>query len=154
MFVELCNMAIVVGAVSVFAYIAWIDYRTMEIPDWCHLVLFGLGFLQISCGESVPLGSRGLGLIVMSLPMFLANLMRQDSFGGGDIKMCGAAGFLLGVSQVMVGSMMALMLAGVYGGFALIFGIKKPKDAFPLGPFLSSGFITVMLVGLLGYGIS
>lgn len=153
MLFELCNMTIFVGAVFVFAYIAWIDCRTMEIPDWCHLVLFGLGCLQIFCGESIPLESRGLGMIAMSLPMFLANLLRQDSFGGGDIKMCGAAGFLLGASQVMVGSLMALLLAGVYGLVALLLKMKQPQDSFPLGPFLSIGFIVVMLGGLLGYGI-
>ena len=153
MFYELCKMAVVIAAISVFVLIAWIDYRTMEIPDWCHLVLLGLGCLQISCSESVPLESRGLGFLAMSLPMFFANLLRQDSFGGGDIKMCGAAGFLLGAPQVIVGSLMALMLAGVYGGTALLFKTKKPKDSFPLGPFLSLGFIAVMLGGLLGYRI-
>lgn len=154
MFFELCKMAIVIGAVFVFVLIAWIDCRTMEIPDRCHLMLFGLGCLQICCGESIPLESRGLGIIAMSLPMFLANVFRQDSFGGGDIKMCGAAGFLLGAPQVMTGAMMALMLAGVYGGITLLLGVKKPKDSFALGPFLSLGFIGTMLGGLLGYDIS
>jgi leader peptidase (prepilin peptidase)/N-methyltransferase len=153
MFFELCKMAIVIGAVSVFVFIAWVDCRTMEIPDRCHLILLGFGFIQIMCGESIALEARGLGLIAMSLPMFLANLLRQDSFGGGDIKMCGSAGFLLGASQVMAGSLIALMLAGVYGGIALLFRIKKPKDSFPLGPFLSLGFIATMLGELLGYSI-
>ena len=152
MFFELCKIAIVIVAVSVFVYIAWIDCRTMEIPDWCHPILLGLGCLQIVCGESIPLESRGLGLLAMSLPMFLTNLLRQDSFGGGDIKMCGAAGFLLGAPHVIAGSLMGLLLAGVYGGIVLLLKIKKPKDTFPLGPFLSAGFITIMLERLLGYG--
>lgn len=153
MFFELLKMAIVIGAVLVFAFIAWIDFRTMEIPDWCHLILFVLGCLQISCGESLSLESRGIGILAISLPMFLTNLVRQDSFGGGDIKMCGAAGFLLGLPQVMVGSLMALTLAGLYGGISLLLRVKGPKDSFPLGPFLSLGFIAVMLGGLLGYEI-
>jgi leader peptidase (prepilin peptidase) / N-methyltransferase len=150
MFDELCKLAVVIVAISVFVFIAWIDYRTMEIPDWCHLILLGLGCLQISCSESIPLESRGLGFLAVSLPMFFANLLRQDSFGGGDIKMCGAAGFLLGAEQVIAGSLLALMLAGMYGGTTLLFKTKKPKDAFPLGPFLSFGFIAVMLGELLG----
>jgi leader peptidase (prepilin peptidase)/N-methyltransferase len=152
MFVELCKVVVVMGAISIFAFIAWIDYRTMEIPDWCHLILFGLGCLQIGCGESIALESRLLGIFAMSLPMFVANLIRQDSFGGGDIKMCGATGFLLGVSQVMFGSMMALLLAGMYGSIALLLRAKKPKDSFPLGPFLSLGFVVTMLIEYLGYG--
>jgi leader peptidase (prepilin peptidase) / N-methyltransferase len=153
MFLELCKLVIMIGAISVFVFIAWIDYQTMQIPDRCHLILFGLSCLQICCSESIPLESRGLGLLAISLPMFFANLLRQDSFGGGDIKMCGAAGFLLGAPQVIAGSLMALMLAGVYGGSALLLKIKKPKDSFPLGPFLSIGFIAVMLGGLFGDGL-
>lgn len=150
MFFELLKMAIVIAAVLVFAFIAWVDCQTMEIPDKFHLILIGLACLQISCGESIPLESRGLGTLIISLPMFLTNLLRQDSFGGGDIKMCGAAGFLLGWPQVLAGSLMALMLAGAYGGVSLLLRIKKPKDTFPLGPFLSLGFIVAMLGGVLG----
>jgi Flp pilus assembly protein protease CpaA len=153
MFFELCRIAIIAAAISVFVYIAWIDCRTMEIPDWCHLMLVGLGCLQIVCGEAIALESRGFGLIAMSLPMFLSNLFRQDSFGGGDIKLCGAAGFLLGAPQIIVGTLIALMLAGVYGGILLLTRIKKPKDSFPLGPFLSIGLIATMLGALLGYEI-
>lgn len=152
MFIELFKMAIILCGILVFVFIAWIDIRTMEIPDWCHLILFGLGCIQIGCGDSIALESRGLGLIAMSLPMFLTNLLRQDSFGGGDIKMCAATGFLLGAPQVVEGSLMALMLAGVYGGIVLLLRIKNPKDAFPLGPFLSLGFITILLGGLAGHG--
>ena len=151
-FVELCKMTIMMGAIAVLIFIAWIDYQTMEIPDWCHLILFGLGCLQIGCGEAVAIESRLLGIIAMSLPMFIANLIRQDSFGGGDIKMCGATGFLMGASQVMLGAMIALLLAGLNGSIALLLRIKKPKDSFPLGPFLSIGFIGTLLGGLLGFG--
>ncbi len=153
MFIELCKMIIMMGAITTLVFIAWIDYKTMEIPDWCHLILFGLGGLQIVFGDSISLESRMLGVIAMSLPMFIANLIRQDSFGGGDIKMCGSTGFLLGMPQVMIGSMMALLLAGMYGSITLLLRTKKPTDAFPLGPFLSLGFVAVMLGELLGYGL-
>jgi leader peptidase (prepilin peptidase) / N-methyltransferase len=151
-FFELCEATIVIGAITVFAYIAWIDCKTMEIPDWCHLILVVLGCIQIGCGESIGLDSRGFGLIAISVPMVLANLLWQDSFGGGDIKMCGATGFLLGAPQVIAGSLIALMIAGVYGGIVLLLEIKKPKDVFPLGPFLSLGFIATTLAGLWGNG--
>lgn len=153
MLLEICKMAIALLTISVFVFVAWIDYKTMEIPDWCHLILLGLGIIQICYGESIAIESRGLGLIAMSLPMLLANLLRQDSFGGGDIKLCGATGFLLGAPQVIAGTLLALMLAGLYGGIALIMKTKNPKDTFPLGPFLSFGFIAIMIGELLGYGV-
>jgi leader peptidase (prepilin peptidase) / N-methyltransferase len=145
MFLELCRQTIVISALVVFIYIAWIDWRTMEIPDRCHLILLGLAGLQIMCGVVIPLETRGLGLIAMSLPMVITNVIREDSFGGGDIKMCGATGFLLGAPQMVAGSLLALLLAGIYSGVALLLKIKKPKDSFALGPFLSIGFIISML---------
>jgi leader peptidase (prepilin peptidase)/N-methyltransferase len=148
MFLEFCRLTIEIAALAVFVYIAWIDWHTMEIPDRCHLFLLGLACLQIVSGETLPIQIRGLGLIAMSLPMVLANCVREDSFGGGDIKMCGAAGFLLGAPQMIAGSLLALLLAGVYGGVALLLKIKKPKDAFALGPFLSIGF-SISIFGLL-----
>lgn len=146
--VDSARLVIAAVAAAVFAYVAWIDKKTMEIPDKCHLILLGLALAEMAFGTGAPLSSRGLGLIAMSLPMMLANLVREDSFGGGDIKMCGAAGFLLGASHMVAGALMALMLAGLYGGLALALKYKKPKDSFPLGPFLSLGFVAAMLAEL------
>ncbi len=153
MICELGKMAMVLCAILVYILIAWIDYRTMEIPDWCHLILFGLGCIQIGCSDSITLASRGVGLLAMSLPMYLANLVRKDSFGGGDIKLCAATGFLLGAPHLVAGTLIALQLAGVYGSIALLSKLKTSKDVFPLGPFLSLGFIGIIVKELLEYGI-
>lgn len=153
MYLELLRYLIVLGAVAVFAYAAWQDWLTMEIPDRSHAILIGLALLQLLVGGVIPLGDRGLGLMAISLPMVLMNLLREDSFGGGDIKLCGAAGFLLGVSQVTTGALMGLALAGVYGFTALLRGTKKLKDPLPLGPFLSLGFVVSMVAGLMGWGL-
>jgi leader peptidase (prepilin peptidase) / N-methyltransferase len=150
MFVELLQLGIATGTLLVFVYIAWVDLRTMEIPDRCHLILLGFACLQIFWGSALSLETRELGLVAMSLPMIFVNLAREGSFGGGDIKMCGATGFLLGAPQMLLGAVLALMLAGVYGGIALLLKIKKPKDSFALGPFLSVGFIASMLSAFLG----
>jgi len=152
MLLEICRLTTGIVAIVVFGYIAWIDCKTMEIPDRCHVILMALAGLQIACGDMLPFGARGLGLLAMSLPMVCTNLVRQDSFGGGDIKMCGATGFLLGAPQVIAGTMLALMLAGLYGGMALLLKIKKPKDSFALGPFLSFGFVAAMIRELLHAG--
>ena len=150
MSLEVGQLGIMIGTLLVFVYIAWVDLRTMEIPDRCHLILLGFACLQIFCGSVLSLETRGVGLFAMSLPMLFVNLAREGSFGGGDIKMCGATGFLLGAPQMLTGAVLALMLAGMYGGIALLSKIKKPKDSFALGPFLSVGFIASMLSGVLG----
>jgi leader peptidase (prepilin peptidase) / N-methyltransferase len=153
MYFELYQLLILLGAIAVLAYVAWVDYRTMEIPDKCHLVLIGLACLQMLGGVELPLAMRGWGLVAMSLPMLFVNRIKEDSFGGGDIKMCGAVGFFLGAPLMMAGAMIGLLLAGVYGGIVMFLKIKKPKDSFALGPFLSFGFVAVMMAELMNHGI-
>jgi len=152
MYLELLHFLIVLAAMAVFVYVAWQDWLTMEIPDRSHVILVGLALLQFIAGSTISMGDRGLGLIAISLPMVLMNLLRQDSFGGGDIKLCSAAGFFLGASQMTAGAMIGLVLAGIYGAAAVLAGAKKPKDAFPLGPFLSLGFVASMVAGFLNPG--
>lgn len=153
MFTQLCQIGVAFLAIGVFLYIAWIDSRTMEIPDGCHWIIIGIGCLEILCGQELMIAWRGIGFIIVSLPMFLANFIRQDSFGGGDIKMCGATGFLLGASQVIAGTLLAFMAAGLYCGVQLVAGKMKAKDSFPLGPFLSFGYIIIILAKLLDFEI-
>ncbi len=152
MYLELLQLSILLAAAAVFVYIAWQDWRTMEIPDRSHVILIGLAFVQMMGGGTVPLDERGLGLIAISIPMIAMNLLHKDSFGGGDIKMCGATGFFLGVAQMTTGALIGLVLAGMYGAGAVLTGAKKLKDPFPLGPFLSVGFVASMVVGFLNPG--
>ena len=153
LFREGVGCMILLAAILLFAYVAWVDSKTMEIPDRCHLILLGLAGLQMLIDPAIPLVDRGFGLIAISLPMLFANVVREESFGGGDIKMCSATGFLLGASQMIFGALLALMLAGLYGGFTLVLKIKKPQDSFALGPFLSLGYVTSILIGLLKNGV-
>jgi leader peptidase (prepilin peptidase)/N-methyltransferase len=141
--------AIPLTAACVFLYAAWVDARTMEIPDRCHVILLGLSCIQMALGAETPFGLRCAGLFAIAAPMVLANLVRRDSFGGGDIKLCAAAGFFLGASAAVAGALLALLLAGIYGSVALMLKAKKAKDTFPLGPFLGIGFIAAMTAEIL-----
>ena len=149
MLFELGLTAIPLAAACVFLYAAWVDARTMEIPDRCHVILLGLSCIQMGFGAETPFGLRCAGLFAIAAPMVLANLVRRESFGGGDIKLCGAAGFFLGAPTAAAGVLLALLLAGFYGSVALMLKVKNAKDSFPLGPFLSVGFISVMIYGFL-----
>lgn len=153
MFENLCRWILHLIEIGVFVHIAWVDARTMEIPDRCHVFLLLLAFLQAWVDPMVTPADRGLGMIAVSLPMIAVNLGREGSFGGGDIKMCAAAGVLMGAVQVTAGAVIALLAAGAYGCLALLLGTKKSKDTFPLGPFLSMGFVAMLLREWMLYGI-
>ena len=78
---------------------------------------------------------RLLGMISVSLPMFLLILMIPGAFGGGDVKLMAGVGLFLGWRRCLVSFMAAVLAGGIYGGFLVLTGRKGRKDHFAFGPF-------------------
>jgi len=67
--------------------------------------------------------------------------------GGGDIKLCAAAGLMLGWQNMLVAIMIALITGGGYGIWLLASGSKGRKEHFAFGPFLVLGIAVALLYG-------
>ena len=85
-------------AVTVFLFfglltiITFIDADTMEIPFVLNVCILVLGVISIFTrggfsltGGDLSLVSRLIGMLCVSLPLFLIVLVIPDGFGGGDI---------------------------------------------------------------------
>lgn len=75
----------------------------------------------------------------MSIPMLVITLCIPGSFGGGDIKLMFASGFLLGFSKIVCATVLAFISAGIYVMIMLITKKIKRKDTIAFGPFLAVG---------------
>jgi leader peptidase (prepilin peptidase)/N-methyltransferase len=135
------------AVLCVLMTITLIDADTMEIPDGLNIALAVLALLSLLCGPEVALLSRGIGIVAVSLPLFIIAFALPGAFGGGDIKLMAAAGFLLGWQQVLVAFFIGLLIGGGYGIFALLSKRKGPKDHFAFGPALCVGIATVLFLG-------
>lgn len=78
--------------------------------------------------------------------------------GGGDVKLTAASGFVLGLSEGCVGTIMGLsVLLLWYITVRAVYKTRKIplpsaiQTALPLAPFLSVGFIGAMILELSGY---
>lgn len=120
------------------------DWLRMRIPNRMVAVMIAIGILCTVCRIGPDLTDRCLGFFVVSLPMFAFALVRPGSFGGGDIKLLAAAGFVQGWQQVTGGFMIGALLAGIWSLILVIVKKKERKDKIPFGPFLSAGFIAVI----------
>jgi leader peptidase (prepilin peptidase)/N-methyltransferase len=138
---------IVFAALCVLTTVAFIDIDTQEIPDRMHIVLLGLGICAVFAMPEVALMSRIIGIFAVSVPMILLDLIVKGSFGGGDIKLCAACGFLLGWRALLVGTFIAVIGGGVYGVFLLATKKKGRKAHFAFGPFLALGMAVGLLTG-------
>lgn len=126
--------------------ISMIDYDTMIIPD--GLVI---GCLVVAC-LSVPfmelrIVDRVVGFFIVSIPLCAMNVIVPDCFGGGDIKLFAVCGVLLGWKQLLVGTFIAILLAGVYASYLLVNHKVNRKGYIAFGPYICIGVFIALLYG-------
>ena len=114
---------------------AW-DLRYRIIPDRFQAGIALLSFLNFAPGQL--LGALG------AVPYLIVALFckREGGMGGGDIKLAGATGLVLGLPASLTASCLGLT------GF-----VKRDKEAFPVGPFLAGGAAAVYCMRLGGWMI-
>lgn len=126
--------------VSMLLIIIVSDYQTMIIPDEV-LIVFSVLILTLKyvIGSFDLVGIsllNGLGSFVF---MFLLKLLgdfifKKESMGGGDIKLLGVYGIVLGFPL----SIVSVFLAAIIGlPISLIFLKIKKSHEIPFGPFLA-----------------
>ena len=142
------ELIIVLTFISMLIIVMVSDYHYMIIPDEV-LIFFGLAIIiekGIIYGISeLPkvLLSGLIGFVIMFILKKFGDLIfRQESMGGGDIKLLGIFGIMLGWSNAL--------LSIVFGSFiglpiSLIVLNMKKTHIVPFGPFLSLGAIVVLL---------
>lgn len=126
--------------------IAIIDLDTMIIPDGliiCCLILVALSIPLMG----VNVFDRMIGFVIMSVPMYLLNLVIPDCFGGGDIKLLAVCGLLMGWKNLLVGMFIAVVMAGSYATYLLITHKVDRKAHIAFGPYICIGVFVALLYG-------
>ena len=132
---------------AVLMVITLIDNDTMEIPPVLNLIILVLGVVSIFTIGDISIKDRIIGMFCISLPMYLLELAVPGGFGGGDMKLMFAAGFLLGWRALLMAFFIAIILAGIYGVYVLVAKKKTGKDHFALGPYLCFGLAVSIICG-------
>lgn len=128
--VQLVLFLILLTAVSVW------DISERKIPDGLQIGIAALSLLQFR-----PQNILG---ILTAFPYLAVALCCQNEkgIGGGDVKLAGALGLVLGLSTGLAASMVGLAGFVLYGMGIQVYqrGRKNVKQApLPLGPFLAVG---------------
>jgi prepilin signal peptidase PulO-like enzyme (type II secretory pathway) len=125
--------------------ISVVDVKTLSIPNSLVLTFFILSLYPVIMRNMLKDNIYGL---LLSFALFLVILLLfPGSFGGGDIKLASAIGFLLGLELTMVVIETALITGSVIG---IIYAIKTKKGLrakFPFAPFLTAGLIVSFFYG-------
>lgn len=123
---------------AILAAIAWQDAMTKTIPNRLLLLL-------LLCGGANALWDSSwspaiLGLLLCGVPILLVSVLPiGGQIGGGDVKLCGILGFLLGPVGGCLAILLALMLLSVYG-------LCRRKRALPFAPFVLPAYIAAVFL--------
>ncbi|MCR4265782.1 A24 family peptidase [Nitratireductor sp. ZSWI3] len=146
-------MIILIGLAlaSILAMIAWIDFRSLTIPDALNLALASLGviyqsiflpnglLLQIAAGIAV--------LVLLWVVRYLhARVSGQIGLGLGDVKMAGACAIWLNPLNLPLFMFFASAFALLFaGGSRLLRADDAAEIRRPFGPFLGAGLFLTWL---------
>lgn len=124
------------------------DIRKRMIPDWMPFLIAG-----VSLFPPEPVYLTGL---FVALPLLVAGIT-VGGIGGGDIKLTGACGLVLGFERTLAGLLMALsFLLLFHAAKKCIRKIRKirklncvaeKEQAYPLVPFLLLGMLISVRMG-------
>lgn len=122
-----------------------IDFRTYEIPVGFNIFILVLGAIRIITDyHSWP--EYVIGLVAVSVPLLLIFYATKGrGIGGGDVKLMGAVGLLLGWKLVVL----AFFLGCLFGSIIHIARMKISGESHVLamGPYLSAGIVVACFFG-------
>lgn len=133
------------GLAMLFLAISFIDLDTMEIYDGMILICLIFACF-ISLWIKCLMIERIIGVMIISLPMYLLNLVYKECFGGGDIKLISVCGLMLGWKYLIIGMILAVFFASFYAFYLLIFK-KKKNNYIAFAPFICTGVWIALLYG-------
>ncbi|WP_138415519.1 prepilin peptidase [Aquibacillus sediminis] len=132
---------------SVLAIIVVTDLTYMLIPDRIllfFLPLFIVGRLMVPLDpwwSSVTGALFGLGIVAVVI--FASN----GGMGGGDMKLLGLIGLVLGYKLTIVAFFLSTLYGSVICGILLALKVIDRKNPVPFGPFIVLGTITSYFFG-------
>jgi len=148
-------------AVSLMVVVALIDLEhgiipnKIILPSLAVLIILSPFWTELGLSRSF-LGNDNFGgtlinSILTGLGSFLVFLgiamIYPNGMGGGDVKLGGVIGLLVGYPGALIALWLAVVSAGVIAIGLVVMGKLGRKDTMPFGPFLSLGAVVALLAG-------
>jgi len=165
-------VTIVVGCALLVIF--FIDLRYLIIPDGLNAMILVAGlaldisrlsalgwrnhaitFAEMAGGKAhlIYLPRSVVGILVGAglfyLPSWVAGkVFRRETMGGGDIKLAGAMGAVLGPGYVFLAyALLSIVLGALIGVLLIALGVRSRKDYIPFGPMMAVAGIAMLLCG-------
>jgi leader peptidase (prepilin peptidase) / N-methyltransferase len=141
------NFLLTILFISMLIIIVVSDLAYMLIPDKILLFFFSLFLIARIIRPLTPWWDSLLGAAVgFFLPLIIV-IVSKGGMGGGDIKLFGVLGFMMGTKLVLLTFFLSCVFGAVIGLVLMIFGIVKRGKPMPFGPYIAMAAITAYFHG-------
>lgn len=135
---------------SIFLCVFFIDLEHQIIFDRFQIMLLVLAaasifFDDVRWQSHLIGGVAGFGIFYL-VSWGFEKLRGMEGLGGGDVKLAGVAGLLLGWEGLLLAMLVATVPAAIVMGLASR-GKEGEQRQFPFAPFLVAGFTVAMFFG-------
>lgn len=128
-----------------------IDFKYQLIPDEVDIVIGICGIinliLNISNWWNYLIGALIGGAIFYSLNLIALLILKKEGMGFGDVKLMAALGFLFGIKNILVITLVSFFIGAIIGVIVMIAKRKEKEEYIAFGPFIVIGAVTLMFVG-------
>lgn len=138
--------------VSALIVLSVIDFRTNTIPVGINIFIFVMGLAIVLIKYFYFGRSTGvilehvLGMFAVSLFLLILLLLSGGrAMGGGDVKLMGAAGLVLGWQLILLAFMLGCITASIVHPIRM--KLKKADRVLAFGPYLAVGIIIALFFG-------
>lgn len=132
---------------SILICISLIDYDIMEIPDFLTMAVGIMGAFGLFVFWEIGVVSRVIGVVIISVPMYVLNKFIEGAFGEGDVFLIAACGLVLGWSNTVLAMFIAMLIGGIYA-ISLILRGKASKGAhISFGQYICIGTMVALIYG-------
>ena len=140
--------AIVSLMTSALIVVFFMDWDTQLINTWVVVFIGALAIPKyIFCREesNITLKSMIIGALIISIPLLVISLVSHEkAMGMGDVYLMAAAGLFLGVPNVLIAMLIALVSGSIVG---MILKHSNGSSVFAFGPYLALGIAVAALYG-------
>jgi len=125
--------------VSLLIIVAGTDINTRLIPNAVTYPGMAIGLILSLFIPGISFLQSIIGLLVCGGVVYVLALASRGGMGGGDIKLMGMMGALLGWDAGLLALFIGAFLGSVVGIVRIAWGKQKRRDPMPFGPFLAVG---------------
>lgn len=123
------------------------DIKYMLIPNKVLMFFFPLLLVMRLIVPLNPWWSAAAGCLTGVLVIAVIILISHGGMGGGDMKLFGVIGLVLGVKEVLLAFFLSCMIGAIIGMSLLLFKIIGRKQPIPFGPYIVVGTIITYFYG-------